>query len=130
MKKVIIISITSFFSFFILMILVMVLTLNANMKEIRSIDINDFDLSLTEDNTYEGAYYYEEQIGATVSVTVLDGKITEISLLEHITGKGQKAEELIPVVISEQTLLVDNIAGATTSSHVIKLAIQDALKEE
>lgn len=130
MKKVIIISITSFFGFFILMLLVVVLTLSSNMKQIRSIEIADFNLTTKEDNIYEGAYYFEDQIGASVSITVLDGKITDISVLEHLTGKGEKAEELIPVVIEEQTLLVDNIAGATTSSHVIKLAIQDALKEE
>ena len=50
--------------------------------------------------------------------------------VEHLAGKGTIAEVITEDIIRDQTLLVDDISGATTSSHVLKLAIQDALEEE
>lgn len=109
----------------------MTFILSSNMKEVRSIPIEDIDFTTLPDGTYEGAYYYtDNQIGARVNVTVLSGKIEDITLIEHITGKGDDAVLIIDQVIKQQSLKVDAISGATTSSHVIKLAIQDALEEK
>jgi uncharacterized protein with FMN-binding domain len=60
-------------------------------------------------------------------VTLSNHEITEIVITRHDNGQGQAAEAIIDDVTSEQTLLVDAIAGATYSSKVILLAIHDAL---
>jgi uncharacterized protein with FMN-binding domain len=103
------------------------ITIKNNMQTILEINLETIDFTDYEDGTYLGKYYYEDQIGATVNVTISDGKITEIEILEHLTGLGQEAENIINDVISEQTIEVDAISGATTSSKVLQLAIQDAL---
>lgn len=108
---------------------VMVGTLSANMKTIRNIPINDIAIDEFVTDTVRGEYYFEDQIGATVDVTIMDGVITEITFIEHICGKGEIAEVITVDIIAAQSLYVDDIAGATTSSHVIKLAIQDAMEE-
>lgn len=109
--------------------IIMTLTLQANMKEIRDIPVEDFNIDSIEDGTYVGEYYYEDQIGATLEVVVQNHQITDIIVVEHICGKGKIAESLLQDVIAIQSLHVDDVAGATTSSHVLKLSIQNALKE-
>lgn len=109
--------------------IIMTLTLQANMKEIRDIPVEDFNIDSIEDGTYVGEYYYEDQIGATLEVVVQNHQITDIIVVEHICGKGKIAESLLQDVIAIQSLHVDDVAGATTSSRVLKLSIQNALKE-
>lgn len=102
--------------------------LTNNMKEIRAIEIIDIDISNVNNQTVTGEYYYQDQIGATVEVKIEEGRITSIVFIEHIAGLGEKAEIITEDIIREQSLDVDAISGATTSSHVIKLAIQNALE--
>lgn len=102
--------------------------LNKNMNTIKEIPIEDIDFTVYEDGIYEGLYYYEDQIGAKVEVHIEDGNIRNIVLIEHVYGLGQKAESIIDEVILEQSLDVDYISGASTSSKVILLAIDDAMK--
>lgn len=131
MKKVIKFGIIGFVLFIIIAAGSMTLILSNNMREIRSIPIEDIDFTSLQDGTYEGMYYYgDNQIGATVEVTISSGKIDDIIMIDHITGKGDDAVTIIDRVISQQTLKVDAISSATTSSHVIKLAIQDALEDK
>jgi uncharacterized protein with FMN-binding domain len=47
------------------------------------------------------------------------GKLTDLSLLEHRNGQGQKAEKILQDVLSSQHLQVDTISGATYSSVVM-----------
>lgn len=110
-------------------VMIMFLSLQANMKEIQEIPIKEIDLNRVSDGTYVGTYYYEDQIGATLEVVVLNHEITEINVMEHICGKGAIAEDLLSDIVLTQSLDVDDVAGATTSSHVLKLSVQDALKE-
>jgi uncharacterized protein with FMN-binding domain len=106
------------------------LQLSRNMATIRAIDIAEVDLTTLADGTYRGTYYFEDQIGATLDVTILDHQITDIVIIEHLCGKGTIAESILDDIVSAQTLDVDAVAGATTSSHVLKLAIASALKGE
>ncbi|QMS86042.1 FMN-binding protein [Candidatus Xianfuyuplasma coldseepsis] len=108
----------------------MFITLSQNMKTINAITIPEVDITSWEDTVVQGEYYYKDQIGATVEVTITDGTITDIRFIEHLYGLGGKAEVIIDDIIAQQTLQVDDVAGATTSSHVIKLAILNALEEE
>ena len=53
---------------------------------------------------------------------------TKEQLLEHQTGLGGKAEAIIDQVIQNQSLEVDAVSGATTSSKTILKAIENALQ--
>ncbi|GIM28448.1 hypothetical protein CPJCM30710_11140 [Clostridium polyendosporum] len=66
-----------------------------------------------------------------VSVTVKDGKITEIKILSHNETPGfyEKAFSIVPKeIVSKQATDVDTVSGATRSSNGIIAAVSDALK--
>ena len=79
------------------------------------------------DGTYEAANDMVK-----VSVTIEEGKIAEIEILEH-GGGGKKYEEmiepLIEKIIEEQSTEVDGITGATVSSDKFKEAVEKALNK-
>jgi uncharacterized protein with FMN-binding domain len=63
-----------------------------------------------------------------ISVEVQNEKIAGITILEHQTGLCGKAEAIVNDVISNQTLDVDAVSGATTSSKTILKAVEAALQ--
>lgn len=84
------------------------------------------------DGTYQGE---GEGFGGAilVSVTVLDGKITDIELLEHseTAGISDAAVEQIPAdIIEAQSVDVDVVAGATYTSDGIMEAVLNALIDD
>jgi len=90
------------------------------------VEIGTIDVSAVEDGTYKGSYD-ARVISATVSVTVKDGKITNIKLLEHKNDKGVSAEVIVDDILNEQSLDVDVVSGATNSSKTILKAVENAL---
>ena len=84
------------------------------------------DVSQTADGTYIGEYD-AGYIYAKVSVTVANGIITDIRLLEHRHQKGQDAEQITQDIVSSQRTDVDAVSGATNSSLVIEKAVENAL---
>jgi uncharacterized protein with FMN-binding domain len=94
-----------------------------------SLKISDVDLSKVKDGIYTGEFD-AKLVAAKTSVTVKDGKIVKIELIEHRNGRGKAAEAILPKVISAQSLDVDTITGATNSSKVILKAIENALTDE
>jgi len=84
------------------------------------------DLTKIEDGTYNGSYD-SILVAADVDVTVIDHRITSIVIIEHKTGRGAPAEVIIDEVVAQQSLDVDTITGATNSSKVILMAVQNAL---
>lgn len=91
------------------------------------IQIGEVDLSKVDDGVYKESYFYNEAMGATVVVTVIDQKIDTIVIQEHKTGMGRKAEQIVDRVIEEQSLQVDAVSGATGSSKIILKAIENAI---
>lgn len=85
-----------------------------------------------EDGVYSGrAEGYQSEI--VVDVTVRDGSITEIEVVEHgeTPGIGDAAfDEMVPAIIEGQTLQVDLVSGATASSQGLLSAVQAALEED
>lgn len=84
-----------------------------------------------KDGTYEGE---AEGFGGPiyVSVTVEDGKVTEVNILSAEKEDGaylSMAKDIIPTIIEQQTWDVDTISGATFSSTGIKNATQQALEK-
>lgn len=101
----------------------------ANYQRIISeIHIQDIDVSEVEDGTYIGEYD-AGYIYAKVEVVVRDGTIAELHILEHDNERGKAAEIIAERIVEEQTHDVDAVTGATNSSKVIKMAVQEALQD-
>lgn len=67
-----------------------------------------------------------------VEVTVKDGSITEIQVLEQAETPNIYAgaeEQFIPELIKTQNLEIDAVAGATNSSNGLREAVKNALKQ-
>ncbi|HZK24577.1 MAG TPA: FMN-binding protein [Oscillospiraceae bacterium] len=93
--------------------------------------INDFvfaDVNLA--NIADGVYQGDVAAGpiqVIVDVIVQDAQIAEIKLIKHDHGKGEAAESIVDEIITQQSLQVDTVSGATYSSRVILKAVESAL---
>ncbi|MGE4354272.1 MAG: FMN-binding protein [Oscillospiraceae bacterium] len=97
-------------------------------RNVAAIAFSNPDISSVADGEYTGecdAGY----IFAKVNVTVIDGVITNIDLLEHRNERGKAGEGVIDEILSEQCTDVDAVSGATNSSRVIKKAVENALEK-
>jgi uncharacterized protein with FMN-binding domain len=101
--------------------------LNKYKSIVEGLKINTVDLAKVKNGTFEGSCD-AILVGADVSVTVKDSKITDIKLLKHKTERGQKAEGIPEKVLQTQSLKVDTVSGATNSSKIILKAIEIALE--
>lgn len=95
-------------------------------KQIDNMVISNVDITKIADGTYTGNCEVFP-VSVEVKVTVKNHKITGIELVKHVNGKGAKAETIINKVVEAQTLQVDIVTGATSSSKVILKAIENAL---
>jgi uncharacterized protein with FMN-binding domain len=93
---------------------------------IRELEIEDVDITTIPDGTYSG-FADAGLVSALVAVTVKSGKIEEIELIEHQHGRGAEAEIISENVVQAQSLDVEYISGATSSSKIILKAIERAL---
>lgn len=81
------------------------------------------------DGTYQGTYQGGPN-KAIVTVTIKDRKIIHITIVEHQSWRGKKAEApIVESIISRQSTKVDAISGATNSSRVIMNAVQNAVEK-
>ncbi len=94
------------------------------VKETTFEEINISDVS---NGVYIGEYDVNF-IYAKVEVTMQNGEITNIDILEHRHERGKTAEAIINKIVDEQRIEVDAISGATNSSTIIKKAVENALK--
>ena len=94
------------------------------VKETTFEEINISDIS---DGVYIGEYDVNF-IYAKVEVTVQNGEIININILEHRNERGKAAEAITNKIVDEQKIDADAISGATNSSTVIKKAVENALK--
>ena len=96
-------------------------------QAVRETTFEDIHISEIPDGVYVGEYDVDF-IYAKVEVTVQNGEITNINILEHRHERGKTAEVITDSIIDEQKIDVDAISGATNSSTVIKKAVENALK--
>jgi len=99
------------------------------MKKVRSMPINEVDLSNVQDGSYKGDFSYG---GFTyeVEVTVKEHRIENIEILKNRDTKhAKKAEGVVEKVLNAQSLEVDAVTGATTTSKALLKAIENALKK-
>ncbi|HBP25601.1 MAG TPA: FMN-binding domain-containing protein [Acholeplasmatales bacterium] len=128
MKKALIIIFGSLVCL-VIAIVVLVGVMQKNLEKLTTQEIGDVNITEVPDGTYRGEYSVFPVI-VKVDVTVASGAITEIIIVEHQNGQGGPAEVITGQVVSGQTLDLDLIAGATYSSKVILLAIENALVEQ
>ena len=96
-------------------------------QAVEEITFEEINISDVSDGVYIGEYDVNF-IYAKVEVTVENGEITNINILEHRQERGKAAESITDKIVDEQKIDVDAIAGATNSSTVIKKAVENALK--
>lgn len=97
-------------------------------NKISNIEIDEVEISAISDGSYMGEYD-AGYIYAKVQVTVENGEMKKVEILEHRNERGQKAESIVEKIVGEQSLDVDVVSGATNSSLVIKKACENALKK-
>lgn len=113
----------------LLIMIAMIIAFNnieKNLSHLADIDITEPEMNTISDGTYRGSYS-AFPVSAIVDVTAQNSKIIEIRIVKHVHGQGSEAEVITDDVISRQSVNVESISGATYSSKVILLAIQDAL---
>lgn len=96
-------------------------------EKVRKMPINEVDLSRVSDGSYRGDFSYG---GFTyeVEVSVKDHKIEGIEILRNRESKhAKKAEGVAEKVLEAQSLKVDAVTGATTTSKALLKAIENAL---
>ncbi len=98
-------------------------------KTVNETAFGSIDISDIPDGVFVGEYDVDF-IYAKVEVTVQNGLITNIDILEHKNGNGSPAEMVTDRIIEEQKIDVDAVSGATNSSIVIKKAVENALMGE
>ncbi len=96
-------------------------------QAVRETTFEDINISDIPDGVYVGEYDVDF-IYAKVEVTVQNGEIANINILEHRHERGKTAEVITDSIVDEQKIDVDAISGATNSSTVIKKAVENALK--
>lgn len=83
-----------------------------------------------EDGTYEGeAQGHNGPL--RVEVTVTDGEISNVEVLEHVESEGiaEPALEQTPAdIVSNNSTDVDAVSGVTVTSDAIKEAVDNALE--
>ena len=90
----------------------------------------------TGSGTWRDGTYYGSGTGfggtIRVSVTILEGKISAIQVLDH-SGETpsyyEKGETIVSRILTAQSPNVDTVSGATYSSHGIKQAVIQALSQ-
>mgnify|MGYP001634497154 FL=1 len=87
-------------------------------KAVKETTFEEINISDISDGIYVGEYDVNF-IYAKVEVTVQNGEITNINILEHKNERGKTAEAITNKIINEQRIDVDAISGATNSSTVI-----------
>jgi len=105
-----------------------VTSLNEYQQEVAAISFSNPEISDVADGVYIGecnvGYIYVK-----VEVTISDGIISNIKLLEHRNERGKSGEKVITKILSDQKTNVEAISGATNSSNVIKKAVENALEK-
>ncbi|TWH56904.1 uncharacterized protein with FMN-binding domain [Desulfitobacterium sp. LBE] len=97
----------------------------------QSPDTQPADTSAYKDGTYQGSSDKGVHPGLKVEVTVKDGKIAEVNVVENneTVGVGSIAVEQLPgKIVEAQSTDVDSVSGASLSSAAIKEAVDIALE--
>lgn len=98
------------------------------LKEAKRLPFSNTSLELVEDGTYT-AKTYTSFMHLELSVTVDNHKLTKIEVLENLGSKGQKAEEIIDRMISQNKVVVDLVEKDELGSLVFISCVDTAIKK-
>lgn len=127
-KRIIAATVTAVSLILVIFLDVYLRNVAAYKQTVRETTVDEINISDVSDGIYIGEYDVNF-IYAKVEVTVQDGKITNIELLEHKNERAKPAEAILDKMIDAQRINVDAVSGATNSSTVIKKAAENALKK-
>jgi uncharacterized protein with FMN-binding domain len=97
------------------------------LKEVKSLSINDIDLSKIADGTYEGTYH-KARWNYDVQVTIKEHKITEvINTNEKMKATEKLNKQIAQAIIDKQSLEMDAVAGASVNTKGFLKAVENAL---
>jgi len=88
--------------------------------------------STAENARYQDGVYEGEHSFVKARVTIVEGRIDNIKILEHGGGGKKYAEMVEPLcaeMVSGQTVDVDTVTVATVSSDNLKEAVKNALRK-
>lgn len=102
------------------------LSVMANRMEAAVEGMEPVVLDTLEDGTYSGSFG-DFLVRATVEVTVSDGRIEEVEVVEQDSGPGYEALQTTERIEAAQSPRVEAVSGATSSSHSIMVAAYRAL---
>ena len=105
----------------------MLIFVSKGLKEAKSLEISNIDLTQLTDGEYTGSYE-NGRFSSDVEVTIKDHEIVEINRIsERSDPQASVYEEIIDAVISEQKVDIDTVSGATATTNALLKAIEDAL---
>lgn len=93
-----------------------------------SLPLPRVDFRKVEDGTYVGSHAMEPFVSVELEVSIQDGRVVAIDLIDHDNGRGQAAEAILSRVIEQNELPVDVVSGATASSKALMYAVADAVE--
>lgn len=126
-KKTIVVAVIAFFVIAIIYGAIYLKNFEEYKLAVSETSFDGIEISNVSDGVYIGEYDVNF-IYAKVEVTVKNGEITNINILEHKNERGKSAEAIVDKIIEEQKIEVDAISNATNSSTVLKKAVENALK--
>lgn len=104
-----------------------ILYITSGLKTGANLELSGIDAAPISDGTYDGKYN-AGRFSNTISVTVKDGRITGIKLIDDATfANAETAQEVFNRVIKEQNTTVDVVTGATVTSKAYLSSIENAL---
>lgn len=131
MKKIFLYIIAVALALTVIAVTIFIVVIYPKIREqtnVRHMTINDVELKKIKDGTFNGDFTYGD-FTYEVEVTVQGHKIEQINVLKN-RGESEyakKAEGVVETVIKSQSLKVDAVTGATTTSKALLKAIERAL---
>jgi len=96
---------------------------------VQNMEINDINIELVKNGRYWGNFTYGNFM-YKVEVLVADRRIQDIKIISNRDSEhAKKAEEVLQRVVNEQSLDVDAVTGATTTSKALLKATENALNK-
>ncbi|AOT71241.1 FMN-binding protein [Geosporobacter ferrireducens] len=128
MKKVLIAATSAILLITLGIYLFFILPNEKNLDVIRNMPIENVDLNKINDGVYKGDFSYGSHT-YKVEVSVIEHKLEKIDVISNRdSSHAKKAEGVISRILEEQSLDVDVVSGATTTSKALLKAVENALK--
>jgi len=101
------------------------------INRVKNMEIAHVDPADVPDGVYEGKFPFMNRYLYHVKVTVKEGRIDGIEVVENGTGNdyAKKGKKVIERILKKQTPKVDAVSGATVTSKALMKCVERALKK-